>query len=191
MIDPRELHIPLVIKDGIFVLRNGEALPDFREGTEAELRIAASTLADPSRIGQFLSEATKPFLPAHSPLGAEVNPDGVSAELRKHVVNRFTGSRHLTFVPFAVTEELNITLTAGKKGRLVDCKCFIPSLNLEVKSINEAYTRISEAFEPTRRSHTGNVFAKVFSIQPALRSLDSIRREIEASDASGQKPELT
>ncbi len=191
MNDPRELHIPIVIKDGIFFLRNGEALPDFREGTEAELRIAASSLTEPSRIGQFLSESTKPFLPAHSPLGAEVKPDDASVELKKHVVNCFTGSRYISLVPFVVTEEMKITLTAGKKGRLVDCKCFIPSLNLEVNSINEAYTRISQAFEPARRSHTGNVFAKVFSTQPTLRSLDSIRREIEKPGVSGQKPELT
>lgn len=191
MIDPRELHIPVIVKDGVLVLRDGGALPDFREGTEAELRIAASSLDNPSLVGQFLAEATKPFLPANSPLGAEVKADGISEDLRKHVVNRFTGSRHLTYVPFSVTEELSITLTAGKKGRLVDCKCFIPSLDLEVKSINEAYTRISEAFEPTRRSHTGNVFAKVFSIQSTLRSLDGIRREIETAAPAVEKPEPT
>ena len=179
MTDPRELHIPIVVKNGLLVLRNGEPLPGFCDDAKGELRIAANDLSDPARAREFLAETTKPFLPAHTHLAAEVKRDGVPSALQKELVNFNGGGRYLTCVPFTVTQNLSIVLTVGKKGRLEDCICYIPSLKLEADSINEAYTRISEAFEPGRRSHAGNVFSKVFCTQPALRSLGAIRAEIE------------
>lgn len=55
-----------------------------------------------------------------------------------------------------------IVLRGTKTANLKKCKCDIPSLDLEVNSINQAYTKISEKYEPSRASHAGNVFRKVF-----------------------------
>lgn len=59
-------------------------------------------------------------------------------------------------------EEQQILQRGTKTAKLLPCKCNIPSLHQEARSINHAYTLISQAFEPDRSSHTGNAFTKVF-----------------------------
>ena len=51
-------------------------------------------------------------------------------------------------------------LRGTKPALLRQVECHIPHLDLAVNSLNQAYTRISEVFEPHRRSHTGNVFER-------------------------------
>jgi hypothetical protein len=78
--------------------------------------------------------------------------------------------------------ELQLRIRTGKDATLVDCECEIPAINATAKSVNEAYTRISTNFEPSRRSHTGNVFNCVFSESPeGLRPLYQLRTQTESS----------
>ena len=44
----------------------------------------------------------------------------------------------------------------------MNCPIDIPFLNKKAVSVNQAYTIISTEFEKYRRSHTGNVFNKVY-----------------------------
>jgi len=44
----------------------------------------------------------------------------------------------------------------------MNCPIYIPFLSKKVISVNQAYTNISTEFEKYRRSHTGNVFHKVY-----------------------------
>lgn len=50
-----------------------------------------------------------------------------------------------------------------KPPQLVDCPCQIASLNQQAVSLNHAFTIISTAFETKRRSHSGNVFSRVYA----------------------------
>lgn len=50
----------------------------------------------------------------------------------------------------------------GRKAKLNHARCWIPSLELKAGSINQAYTKISKAYQPNRLSNTGNVFREVF-----------------------------
>ena len=55
-------------------------------------------------------------------------------------------------------------------------------------SINQAYTRLSERYEPRRKSHAGNVFQQVlFETTPGghVRPLDDLR--LKAVIKSGKK----
>lgn len=65
------------------------------------------------------------------------------------------------FVKVVLLEPLRLLCRGSKKAILMETKCKILSLNKEASSINNAYTLISEQFEP-RRSHTGNVFTKCY-----------------------------
>jgi hypothetical protein len=55
------------------------------------------------------------------------------------------------------------------------------------ESVNETYTRISEVYEPHRRSHTGNVFQKVLYLRKTVgireiwSPLEVLRLELEAT----------
>jgi hypothetical protein len=48
------------------------------------------------------------------------------------------------------------------QGKFQDCKCFIPALTTEVKSVNNAFTTISREYEKWRTGHGGSVFIKVY-----------------------------
>jgi len=65
-------------------------------------------------------------------------------------------------VEVKLIEPLNLIIRGSKDANLDKVNCFIPSLNSEAYSLNEAYTKISQVFEPKRASHTGNVFKKCY-----------------------------
>lgn len=57
---------------------------------------------------------------------------------------------------------IELHLKGDKEPSLEDCKCRIPVLNADARSLNHAYTLLSTAFETHRISHSGNVFTHVF-----------------------------
>jgi hypothetical protein len=70
---------------------------------------------------------------------------------------------HSAFVEIVLDEALNLRKRGSKSPRLNDARCHVPALrNAAYESLNEAYRRISEVFEPTRRSAGGNVFLNVY-----------------------------
>lgn len=64
-----------------------------------------------------------------------------------------------TFVPVKCRDEL---LYSVRDGKLQDCTIWIPALGTEVKSLNLAYTRLSECVELGRRGFGGNVFLNAY-----------------------------
>jgi hypothetical protein len=75
-------------------------------------------------------------------------------------------------------EPLELTFRGTKKPVLKDCRCTLPSLKAKARSLNEAYTKLSEKYEPHRRGHGGNVFQKVFYLPPGQHNwqpLDELR----------------
>ena len=91
------------------------------------------------------------------------------------------------FVPFTLSADLALIIRTGKSAALKECLCHIPSLQAQAGSINETYTKISVAFEPSRRAHTGNAFRCVFyEKDKTLFPLDDLRLKRE----SDPEPEL-
>lgn len=88
------------------------------------------------------------------------------------------------FVEIHPKQPLRIKLRGSKKGELEPCLCEIPSLDdLEATSINHAYTLISENFEMHRRSHTANVFDKVYfsDTNGIWKPLEVLRERIQSA----------
>lgn len=65
-------------------------------------------------------------------------------------------------VELILQNPLLLGVHAGKPETLRPCHCSIPALGRMATSVNQAYTLISEEYEPWRMSHTGNVFEKVY-----------------------------
>lgn len=89
-----------------------------------------------------------------------------------------------------------LELRGTSKPRLLDCRCHIPALQNQERhqadSLNEAYTRISEVFEPTRRSHTGNIFSLcVVKLSTGWVLLDNLRAICEAEYARWLQEQLS
>ena len=66
-----------------------------------------------------------------------------------------------------LTEPLYLRFRGTKKATLDPAQCVVPALGgLTADSLNEAYRRISEVFEPGRRSAGGNVFRSCYYFDP-------------------------
>ena len=62
------------------------------------------------------------------------------------------------------------------------CRCKIPARDRGASILNEAYTVISEAFEPGRRSYTGHVLkSAVYEAGDHLQPPDTRSQHIEAT----------
>lgn len=101
------------------------------------------------------------------------------------LTKRLRSPYYYFLVKVCLQEPLRLELRGTSKPRLLDCRCHIPALKADEKqfadSLNEAYTRISEVFEPTRRSHTGNIFLLcAVKLPKGWTLLDNLRSICEA-----------
>lgn len=155
--DPLMIEIPVVIKNGKVEFLYG-VLPKLKEETHGRLFIPDYGFQNPKDVGQFLLTETVEFLPAETTLRAPMKDIG-----DKEII---------------LEEPLELTFHGTKKPVLKDCRCSLPSLKTKARSLNEAYTKLSEKFEPHRRGHGGNVFQKVFYLPPGQhhwQPLDELR----------------
>jgi hypothetical protein len=68
---------------------------------------------------------------------------------------------HFGYVAVVLLEPLQLLLRGTKQAILKRAACAIPApKGKQVGSVNQAYSIISEIFEPGRMSHTGNVFER-------------------------------
>lgn len=179
----RTVRLLVSLQNANWCLANGGPLPPLRAGTTAELVLSPLDLANEDDRKRLTAERTVPLLPSGTTLWARVKRDTIGAALAKQraELTLRLGQKAL-FVGFSLQEELGLLIRAGKDAMLRDCQCSIPALAVQPRSVNEAYTRISTAFEPSRRSHSGNVFRHVFfDRNEVLHPLDELRlaRECE------------
>ncbi len=88
-----------------------------------------------------------------------------------------------TFAPILLRESLRIEAYGTKSTRLLPCACWLPGLDREAISVNQAGTFLSEVFEPKRHSHTVNVYRDIFLAQEGEKMipLDVKRKKAEAA----------
>lgn len=191
--DPFAQTIRLFVKvtNGEVRLSDDQPMPKLKEGCMAELVLTSSDFTDVTELAHFTQEWWTDFLPQGSVLLARVNDDPIPIELRKHrVAHPHKSHVPYFFVAFHLTQTLRLRVRAGKNGQLDECECFVPALDKDFKSVNEAYTAISTAFEPTRRSHSGNVFLCVYVEESSkLRPLKELRIEKESEPRPLQQQE--
>ena len=86
-------------------------------------------------------------------------------------------------VSVLLDKPLFLLLRGTKKAQLRGGACEIPALDREkAGSLNHAYTLVSERFQPSRRSHTGNVFRVVFYREPDKEGKERWRRLADLRD---------
>lgn len=185
----RTVRIPVQWIDGQWQLIGGEKLPELKLNVCAELFMPAMYLANDEERARWTVGETVLFLEEGTDLFAQVNRNRVPAVYSKFALEKNYKMGHPSaFVQFILLSDVSLSLIPGKKAGLTNGKCRIPSLGIEVDSINEALTRISQSFEPDRKSFGGNVFLKVFVEQKSrMVSLDDLRDQkanIAALDAA-------
>lgn len=194
----RTVRLFVKYNGGQWLLDSGRPLPEIREGALGELILSPYAIVDEEACRALTQERRVPFFEKGSSLWVCVDSVGVPEKLRSAVkgLPSWPPQDRTVFVEIVLKEDLYLILRPNKDARLDDCVCSIPSLpTAEAKSVNHAYTLVSTAFEPKRRSHSGNVFRKVYYASKlrdrnCLRALNDRRMGVEidcASDAMGSK----
>ncbi|MBO0722138.1 MAG: hypothetical protein J2P41_15040 [Blastocatellia bacterium] len=162
------LRIPVFVEDGNFVLASDrQPLPRFDDGAFCEILIDSNYVRDQSRLSGAENEKEVPFLAKGTKLLAQVNGKLVPAELQRFLHDSPNEIDNCALVEFTLLGDLNIRIRARREATLMDVPCSSPFLEGRedppvAKSVNHTYTLISTHFEPHRKSHSGNVFNKVF-----------------------------
>lgn len=178
----RTVRLLVKITDGKVTLADGKPLPKIKNDACGELVIfSAYSIEDNGDREKLTREVKGLFLPTASSLWVRVNDDLIDNALGKFRTKRkLLSGESAHVVEINLLEDLYLLFRAGKNPTLMGAKCSIPSLDVEAASVNEAYTKISTAFEPSRRSHTGNVFNCVFAAKDEiLTPLNELRLLME------------
>jgi len=175
--------IPIRIKDGEINFFYGGKLPKLKEGTIGDLVVPSFFVIDKRKLALLERVDTKVFLKKSTSLMVQINPLNEDAKEGGiewlQIIENYTKR---PFVEVVLKEDLEIELRGTKKGELENCPCSIPSLpKTQPESINHAYTLISQHYETHRRSHSGNVFDKVFfrNEKNLLKPLKNLRKKFE------------
>ena len=164
--EPLMIEIPVFIKNGKVEFLYG-VFPKLKEEIPGRLFIPAYGFQNPKDVEQFLLTGKVELLPAKTTLRApmKLRPGNYAlSDVRDEEI--------------ILEEPLELTFRGTKKPVLKDCSCTLPSLKTKARSLNEAYTKLSEKYEPHRRGHGGNVFQKVFYLPPGQHNwqpLDELR----------------
>lgn len=163
------------ITNGVCTLPDGAPLPELKPGTTAELVISPWNVVDDDVRASLLKEHRVEFLPAKTSVWARVKADEIPRDLATYRAQKCAWPKnHGCFVEIRLVSPARLVVRGDGRAVLDDCACIIPALpDQDCSSINEAYTRVSVAFEPSRRSHTGNIFNCVF--YEAGQTLHSLR----------------
>jgi hypothetical protein len=201
----KTVRILVQFRPGSILRSDGTPLPIIRDGTIANLVLPASTLADEAERQKLEEESTLELLQAGTSVFIGLNPTGVTSEDRDRLTlasefrfdhepkapnvpsgipqapRTLIGRGYDSFAEVVLKEPLILRIRGDKKPSLEECKCCIPVLRTEARSLNHAFTLLSVAFETKRISHTGNVFARGFcrcAKSKDWRSLNELRGHI-------------
>jgi hypothetical protein len=185
----RTVRLLVRFEDGLWRLSNGEPLPKLKEDTLAELIVPVYELVKQEDRDRWTAEHRRVMYPKGTSLWAKVSGKGGVPRKANGCAQRIIWPCGLgSVVEIRLTADLQLLLRPGKMALLEPCACAIPVLDATAASLNEAYTRISQKYEPHRRSHTGSAFKFVhYDDGKVLRPLDDRRLQMELEGV--QKPE--
>jgi hypothetical protein len=168
--DPLEktTRIPFRFVNGKFVhYGDNTEITELTEGCIGDIVIENFRIKEANRIAEYNTEKVVDFLPKDTKLLARVNSAHVPNDLRNGLAKEggLIGSSRVELI---LKDDLRLQLRGTKSGKLLDCRCEVPALSGMIDgtkqpfSVNQAYTRISEHFEPHRVGNGGNVFNLVY-----------------------------
>lgn len=166
--------IPVKVVNGKLEYFYGGDLPKLEDGIIGELVLPIFAINDKAFLKSISHEVTVDFLPKGTKLFASMYVDNFAAIDQK--LRPFMEG--LQYVPIVLNEDLQFKFRGTKKSELLQCKCQIEALGIEARSLNQAYSLISEKYEIQRMSHTGNVFTKIsYKVNDHYVPISVIREE--------------
>ncbi len=169
MKEMKTARIPIRIKDGKLSFLYDETidLSKLIVGEPiAEIIIPASSLKSPKLERIFNQEFSVEFFPQGTKLFCNLISANTKLSIKDereflHPDSRINSIfRHgvFLFAEVLLLEDLRLIYRGTKEPQLKSCICYIPALSVEAKSLNHAYTLLSQNFQKHRAAHTGNVY---------------------------------
>lgn len=179
---PKKIKIPVKIENGRITYLGEDILLKLNNNIKAELHVSENAIKDFDLRSKFLDSEIIPVLKPPQILLVEMQNKSVSDKIQDYfyqvrskykIHNRFLAEVELL-------SPLYIEFFKHKKSTFRPCKLNIPFINKEALSLNHAYTLLSEEIETYRRSHTSNVFERVyFHKDNSWYPLQVLREEFE------------
>lgn len=182
--DPFEakVKIPVRVEKGIVRFFDGDTIPLNPERFIAELIVPRWAIADKRFLRLLEQSHVEEILPVGTIVWIAVKHRYIPSDWwdKTIMLDGFVEMSDARFVQVGLKQNLRLELRGTKKPTLLHCECYIPLLKQNAKSLNHAYSIISQTFEPTRASHNGNVFLLAF-VRRGERwvSLDTMRNHFE------------
>jgi hypothetical protein len=163
--DAKTIRLPVRFIEGRFINQiTGVAITEIKHETPCEIIVNANKITDDDLLIVLGNETDVDLVKEGTVLLAQVGRKDIPSNMRQFAVSPdgMSSKYDAEYVEIELREPLVMKFRGSKQPQLKDCECYIRSIDQIAKSINHAYSLISTAFEPKRRSHTGNVFQKVF-----------------------------
>jgi hypothetical protein len=192
----RTTRLPVVVgPDGALAVRGGSPLPKFLPHSKLELLVPLNAFADADERRSYVQEYVATIASANTRAALGISrksllPEQMSQILKPHEM--YILSQYV-FVEVLLKRPLGLRFRTGKSAELAPCECVIPSMkNRPARSLNHAFTLISEHYETHRISHTANVFERAYLFRDnGWVQLDAIRRQLSGDlPESCEKPAL-
>lgn len=159
------IKIPIRIANNIIRYYYGGDLPEFSDGAIGDLIVPEFAVIDKKFISIIQAEQKYQILDRDTIVMMGIKGNDLPTEFRQNINPNHLDHEykiHDGFVGVLLKEPLYLQYRGSKKPTLSDVKCYIEVLKIDAISLNNAFTIISEKFETSRKSHTGNVFDKCF-----------------------------
>ncbi|WBY02792.1 hypothetical protein PE066_04430 [Ramlibacter tataouinensis] len=177
------IRVPVKLVDGHWELLYGGAVK-VKDGALGDLHLDRSAFSDRHFLKALTEKRAVRVLPQGTELRVALTvksglPDRLLAELLPHDATRHSHTVRLAAESKFVSVRLGgptaqqirkeqseggLTLCLeGMEARYLESSLVnLPGGLMPVDSLNHAFTRLSELFEPWRKSHTGNVYERFF-----------------------------
>ncbi len=152
-------------------------LPNIRDGAFIELVIPAWAVVNETDRQRLKSKRVIEMLPTDARVWLGLSGKAVRPQVHEKFPKRGQGAAAgYLLAEVILLEPLAVLVDGSERAKLDDCHCRISLLDTEARSLNHAFTLLSQEFEVDRMSHTGNVFRQGFTCQrKRWLSLDDLR----------------
>ena len=141
-------------------------LPNIRDGAFIELVIPAWAVTDDEDRQRLRSKRTIEMLPEGGRVWLGLSRKAIPTELHKNFLDAGKGvPGGYLLAEVILLDSLLVLVDGSERARLDNCQCRIVPMGKEARSLNHAFTLLSQEFETDRMSHTGNVFRQGFTCQ--------------------------
>lgn len=156
---------------------NDQPLPNIRDGAFIELVIPAWAVVNEADRQRLQSKRVIEMLPTDARVWLGLSTKAVRPEVHEKFPKRGQGAAAgYLLAEVILLEPLSVLVDGSERAKLNDCRCGIFLLNTDARSLNHAFTLLSQEFEVDRMSHTGNAFRQGFTCQgKRWLSLDDLR----------------